>query len=263
MSMPKALETLCWTSAGALLVVFAATVIVSLVDTRQIDATSVWAKPIKFQLALALHFATIALVAGALSDPWRGSALLWGVTLAAVASTVFEVAYIMLQAGRGQASHFNLSTPFYRTMYSLMAVGAVIITVCAAVFGAAALADTNATMGPATRIGVAAGLIGGTVLTLIVAFRMGGALTHHVGTEAPGAARMPLTGWSLSVGDWRVSHFFATHMMQAVPLIGLAADFALPRVAAVVLTLAASLGWAVLTLLLFRQAENGLPFWAP
>jgi hypothetical protein len=36
----------------------------------------------------------------------------------------FEIGYIFIQAARGEQSHFNLSTPFYSSMYSLMAAAA-------------------------------------------------------------------------------------------------------------------------------------------
>jgi hypothetical protein len=60
----------------------------------------------------------------------------------------------------------------------------------------------------------------GAVLTMIVAFTMGGRLDRYIGATAAGS-RMPLTGWSLVGGDLRVPHFLATHSMQAVPLAGL------------------------------------------
>ena len=70
---------------------------------------------------------------------------------------------------------------------------------------------------------------------------------------------MALTGWSLRVGDIRVSHFLATHMMQVVPLAGLAAARLLPggaRVAAVWVVAAA---WSALVLVAYQQALAGRP----
>ena len=226
----RSAESLWWWSAGALLLLSAATAVVYLLDQRQIDRMSVWAKPVKFQLSLAVHFATLALVTTALGNAWRTADLLWWSAVASVASAVFEIGYIMVQAGRAQGSHFNVRNRFYAAMYVLMAVGAVIITIAAASVGIAAWADTSAAMGSAARCGAALGLIGGTVLTFIVAFRMGGALTHHVGTEVVGARRLPLTGWSLTVGDWRVPHFFATHLMQRPRVCPLAPSMGLRRI---------------------------------
>lgn len=252
-------EKLWWITVALLVLLLAATLLVSLVDRRVLDGASVWAKPLKFELALALHFATLALIVSSLGEPWRQSAGLWWVAVASAACTSFEVAYILVQAGRQQASHFNLATPFLTAMYRLMAAGAVVITVAAAVVGVAALLDGDARLGPATRLGVGLGLIGGTILTLVIAFRMGGALDHHVGLEPTGAPRLPLTGWSLAVGDRRVPHFFATHMMQALPLAGLGLDWLLPRLAATIAVLALAAGWAAITLFFFHQANSGMP----
>lgn len=254
-------EHLWSTTALSLLLLLAVTLVAWLIDRRLIDGASVWAKPIKFEMSLALHFATLALIVSRLGEPWRHSRLLWWIAAASVACTAFEIGYILLQAARQQESHFNLATPLLRTMYVLMAIGAVVITVAAAAVGLAALLDGASRLGPATRIGVVLGLIGGTVLTLVVAFRMGGALSHHVGIEAPGAMRMPLTGWSLSVGDRRVPHFFATHMMQAVPLAGLWLDALIPKGWAIAGVSVFALAWLLSTVGLFFQANAGVPIW--
>ncbi|OQP86269.1 hypothetical protein BTR14_11275 [Rhizobium rhizosphaerae] len=250
---------LWWWTVAVLLGLFVATSVLCWFDGRQIDGASVWAKPIKFQLSLALHFATLAAVASCLGQAWRDGAFLWWVAVAAVACTAFEVGYIMLQAARQQPSHFNVGAPLYATLYAMMAAGAVVLTVVAGIVGLVVLLDRAAAFDQATRLGTGLGLILGTVLTLIVAFRMGGALSHHVGTELPGAARMPLTGWSLSVGDRRVPHFFATHLMQAGPLAGLAAGSLLPRGPALAVTLVVLAAGTALTLWTFARANAGLP----
>lgn len=252
-------EQLWWTTVAVLVLLFAATLVLSLIDRRELDGAGVWAKPLKFELALALHFATLALIVGSLGDSWRQSSALWWVAVASAACTSFEMGYILVQAGRQQASHFNLATPFLAAMYGLMAAGAIVITLAAAVVGVAALLDGEARLGPATRLGVVLGLLGGTILTLVIAFKMGGALDRHVGLEPTSAPRLPLTGWSLAVGDRRVPHFFATHMMQALPLAGLVFDRVLPRLAATAAMVILAVGWAALTLFFFHQANSGLP----
>ena len=257
-------EQLWWATVVVLLILFAVNVGTLVLDKRLIDGANVWAKPLKFEVSLALHFATLALIVHALNESARASAMLWWVAVAAVIATAFEVAYIVLQASRQEASHFNVATPPRFALYALMAVGAVVITVAAGVVGGLAISAAGAALGPATRVGIGVGLIAGTVLTLIVAFRMGGALSHHVGIEPAGAARMPLTGWSLTVGDRRVPHFFATHLMQVVPLAGLLLDAMLPPLYAVLGVSAAAIAWIVLTLVFFQLANSGAPFtfWA-
>jgi hypothetical protein len=255
-------EQLCWATVGIMLVAAVLTATVQLADKRLLDGVSIWAKPLKFELATAVHFATLGLVVAALGPAWRTGSLLWWVMLAAVVSALFEVGYIALQASRQEASHFNTGTPVRAALYSLMALGAVILTAAAGVVGFLALIDAEARMGMATRIGVGVGLIGGTVLTIIVGLTMGGSPGHHVGVEPAGAARMPITGWSLTVGDRRVPHFFATHMMQAVPVAGLLLDIIATRWIAVGGVTMFAAAWGGATWLSFERANAGLPFLA-
>ncbi|WP_422000485.1 hypothetical protein [Reyranella sp.] len=248
-------------TVGSLLALFVITAVLAMVDRRLLDGASVWAKPLKFELSIALHFGTLVLVVGALGPAWRNGTLLWVVGVAASAATVFEMAYILLQAGRQQASHFNLDTPLHATLYGLMAAGAVVITLAAALVGVVAWIDGEAGFGAGTRLGIGLGLAGGALLTLVAGFAIGGALGHHVGVEPAGGARMFLTGWSLTVGDRRVPHFFATHMMQALPLAGLIADKVLPPAVAQLAVAATAIAWTIVTIALLQQAGAGLPIY--
>ncbi len=196
-------DHLWWATATGFVATLLVTLCISVFDQRSIGNQAAWIKPIKFQISLAFHFATLAAITGLLSEQQRTGSVLFWFAVVSIGSAVFEIAYIMVQAARQQASHFNLSTPLYQTMYVLMAIGAVFITVAAAAVGAAAWFDSDAELGPATRLAIAVGLTGGTVLTLVIAFRLGGALNHHVGIEPAGVARFPFTGWSMSAGDLR------------------------------------------------------------
>ncbi len=231
-------------------------------DRRRIRVESVWSKPLKFAASLALHFATLAVATAHLAPDWRHAAGLVGVAGAGLAAAAFEMAYITIQAGRGAESHFNLRTPFLRAMYTLMAIGAVVIVLAAAAVGVAVAAGGAADWPPAVRLGTAGGLILGTVLTLPIAFTLGGRLDRHVGTEPAGGRRLPLFGWSLEVGDLRVAHFMATHAMQALPVAALFADRLLPATVAIVAIWVTALAWTALTLELYRLALAGRPFTA-
>lgn len=246
-------------TAAVLAILFVATLALAAWDRRLLDGAPVWAKPLKFELSLAIHFATLALAASALGDAWRRSSLVDILAWLSVACAAFEILYIAVQAARQQASHFNLSTPLHAALYTGMAIGAVVITAAAGIVAIGVVVDPRATVGTATRWGLVLGLGLGTLLTFVTAFRMGGALGHHVGIEPAGAPRVPVTGWSLAVGDRRVPHFLATHMMQAVPLAGLLLDRWLARGPALAAVLAVAAAWTLLTLLSFRQANAGLP----
>ena len=252
-------ETVYWVAAGALVVLFAVTLGLHIFDKRMILDESMWTKPLKFHLALAVHFATLALATSTLSQSYRASPLLLTFAIAAVASAAFELVYMTVQAARLQTSHFNLSTPFYATMYAFMAAGAVIITAAAGAVGLAVWLDKASSVAPVLRTAVALGLIGGTALTLIVAFRMGAALSHHVGIEGTNAARVPFFGWSRTVGDLRVPHFLATHMMQALPIAGLAIERVASGSIALVLIWSFAAFWSLLTMYAFNRALAGEP----
>lgn len=55
-------------------------------------------------------------------------------------------------------------------------------------------------------------------LTVPVAGYLSNAGGHFVGPPDPADARIWLLGWSREVGDLRVAHLFATHVMQILPV---------------------------------------------
>lgn len=251
-----------WAAAGLFSVALAGFLILGQIDQRVIAGVGIWSKPANFAFATALHFATFAIILRYLSEQSTGASWLLAVAVIAIAAATFEVGYIALQAGRGLGSHFNTATPFYAAMYSLMALGAVLVLLPAPVVGSVALLDSSSELTPAVRLAIGIGLIGGTVLTVITAFRLGANGGHFVGTPPLGGALVPLTGWSLTVGDLRPAHFFATHMMQVVPLAGLLLGrFAEPRLA-VAGVLAAGAIWTAICLASFRTALLGRPITA-
>lgn len=253
-------ERAWWLASAALLATFAVMWAVSLIDRRVLDGANVWAKPMKFALSVALHLATLALAAQFLSADWRNGALLGVLAIASVVAAIGEVGYIAWQAARLQASHFNVGTPFQAALYALMAFGAVVLVAASGGVGFAAAVDGQSDYSAPVRLAVSIGLIAGTVLTLITAFRLGGNMSHHVGIEPEGALRMPLTGWSLTVGDLRPAHFLATHMMQAVPIFGVVAARLLPAGAAVIAVLVVAAAWTLATFALFSIGVAGRPF---
>ncbi|MEQ8823633.1 MAG: hypothetical protein RIC14_04590 [Filomicrobium sp.] len=254
-------EAVYWTVAGTMVVAFVLTLVVAMVDSRTINGIeSVWAKPLKFELSLAVHAATLALVISSLSAPIRSSTFMNTVALAFLAACVVEMGYIITQAARAEASHFNVSSPFHSFMWSVMAVAAIVIIGAAGTIGAALAYDNEAYLSPALRWAIVIGLIGGTLLTLYTAFTIGARMSPYVGTTPHDeSARMAMTGWSLVAGDLRVSHFFATHMIQLLPLIGLiSARFAPERFGITVVVISAFF-WTILTLSEYNRALSGKP----
>ncbi len=254
-------ETIYWAVSGTMAVAFVLTSILVMVDGRTIDGTvSVWAKPIKFELSLAIHAATLALVMSALSVSVRSSTIMVAVAVAFLAACIIEIGYIIFQAARAEHSHFNMSTAFNRFMWSVMAIAAVVVIGAAGIIGVAAASDANADLSPTLRWAIVAGLIGGTLLTLFTAFTIGARMSPYVGTvPADGSARMVFTGWSLVAGDLRVSHFLATHMIQVLPLLGLAIAYVTPGRIGVAIIAVAALVWSLVTVSEFERALSGKP----
>ena len=193
-------------------------------DTRMLDNVPIWAKPIKFSMSMAIHFLTLALLAQQLTRCRRTGLLLTFFAYVAVASMLFEQVYISIQASRGQHSHYNGATDFEALMYQVMGIAAVNLVLVSFVLGLLiwkyGLRDNSG-----LRLGSILGLTLGSVLTLIYAMTMANAPAHSpmVG-EVFNNAKVPLLGWSREVGDLRIPHFIATHMMQVLPLLGLFLD---------------------------------------
>ena len=232
----------------------------ALIDTRVLDGVSVWSKPLKFAFALAIHFATLAVLAQLLSPESRGGRLLSRFVRISITAALFEIAYIAFQAARGRHSHFNFATPFETGMYALMGIGAVLLVVTAFVLGLLLFRQRDGDRS-ALRLGAVIGLLLAPFLTLIVTGYMSGVVySHWIGNSVSDATGMSLLGWSREVGDLRPSHFVALHAMQILPLIGYAGDRFMPA-------RARGIVWAmtflivVATAALFIQALAGQPLW--
>lgn len=246
-----------WALTGFSLALLLGFCAAAVLDARVLAGDDVWLKPAKFALSFVLLYLTLALVVERLSAPVReGRTLRWTLAVMVVA-TVGEMAYIGGQAGRGVPSHFNVYTPATALMYTLMGIGAVALVLAVGVIGVLAWRDRAARLGPALRLGVGLGFVLSAVLTLVIAGYLGGHGSHHVGTPSADAARLPLVGWSLEVGDLRPAHFLALHAMQALPLLGLWLDRRGRDGRA--LLWAAAVGYGALTIGVFVQALMGLP----
>lgn len=194
-------------------------------DTRQLSGVSVWAKPLKFELSLALHWATVALLLGLLDPARQGTPLVrWALRIGAFA-TLVELLYIVLQAARGRASHFNNDTLLEAILYTaLMGTGALLIVATTAALGLALWRHPAGGRRDAAWLGAVLGLLVASVATLLVAVPLSsGAIAGPgpwVGGERSNGAGLPLVGWSVTGGDLRVPHFVATHLLQLLPLAG-------------------------------------------
>lgn len=254
-------EMIYWIVSGSMVACFAVSLAFAVFDGRTIDgAVSVWAKPLKFELSLAIHAATLALVMSALNTSVRFSTIMTILAVAFLTACLVEMGYIIAQAARAEHSHYNVSTPFNRLMWSAMAFAAIVIVGSAGIMGVAIIFGSVEGLAPALKWAIVLGLIGGTLLTLYTAFTIGARMSPYVGVVPPdNGARMILTGWSLVAGDLRVAHFLATHMIQVLPLVGLAVSQITPGRIGVIIVVVIAMMWSAFTLYEYGRALSGNP----
>jgi hypothetical protein len=165
----------------------------------------------------------------------------------------FEIIYIAIMASQGKISHYNLSSPFYSMMFSMMALAASLVTIYIAYVGILFCIQDFPDLPNfyvwAIRFGI---LI--FVIFSFEGFLMGGRLSHSVGLENDNS-NLFILGWSKIVGDLRVSHFIGMHALQVLPIV----SFYLLKNTK--LTVLIALVYGVLATLTLVQALNGKPLY--
>jgi hypothetical protein len=255
-------ESVAYQAAAIMLAFAIPTLGAMILDDRQLNGISVWDKPLKFEISLSVHLLTLGILSRILTAGSSARPLVRGAFSMSAFMAVAEISYIVVQAARGRQSHFNFETPVEAIMYAMMGLGATALVVCAFIIGFEMRRSVRPEVGDGLESGAAWGLMLGAVATFITAGVMSagiiGGRGHWVGGMHSDAHGMPLTGWSMTGGDLRVAHFLATHMMQALPLIGYLGDRWLPKHARQLVWLAAALAVLVVAAA-FIQAAVGLP----
>lgn len=172
-----------------------------------------WYKPLKFALSIGILAWTVGLYGSFLPHKQGISALSWILVI----SLGFELIYIGIQAARGQGSHFNLSTPFYARLYTLMALAATVATLAVGYLGIRFFMSDFPDLPQSLIWAIRLGIILFVVFSL-EGFVMGSRMTHTVGA-ADGSPGLPLLNWSRLWGDLRVAHFVGMHALQVLPLL--------------------------------------------
>ncbi|MEO0637392.1 MAG: hypothetical protein AAFY73_12165 [Pseudomonadota bacterium] len=256
-------QTLRWAIVLCCVAIPLALLAISL-DRRVLDDELLWLKPLKFHLSLAVHGITVLLAARLLPELWQ-SHIITRVGLTVFGAViVYEALFLSLQAARGVRSHFNDATPFDAIGGSIMAVGAGVLVIVPLVLGAAltlvALRGgwTEISANP-MRLAVGLGFILAGWLGAQTGNAMGANGGPFIGVDPAVGPFMPFTGWSLTGGDYRISHFLGVHAMQAVPIVALVLLLVLPTATVAVLTVPIGAAWAGLTLFTLARAAEGLP----
>ncbi|MFN7770476.1 MAG: ABA4-like family protein [Planctomycetaceae bacterium] len=225
-------------------------------DDRTLGGVNVWLKPLKFLISTGLFLATLGFFMPMSGDAFRRSAsgcfVVWG----AIATSLFELVYIVWRASRGEASHFNTSTPQAEILYGLMGIAAIILAATGPVLAWGIARSDAQPADPTYRLAVVLGLI----LTFALGATSGAVVSvgpgHFVGSATASDPGLPLVGWSRKVGDLRVPHFMGLHAQQVLAIFGfLAAGFQRGR--GMVIGFACC--YSIVVIGLFLQALAGHP----
>jgi hypothetical protein len=225
------------------------------VDAPRILGVHPALKPLKFAMSIGIFLVTMAVLLPVLSISDATRRLLSG---ALALTMIVEMAIIATQALRGRRSHFNLEQPFDAALTTTMMAGIAVLLLTMVTI--TLLATVRPIAQPALVTAAWRAALWIFLLATVSGMAMGARGGHTIG-GADGGPGMAVTNWSTAHGDLRVSHFFALHALQIIPLLALAISWlALPvRVqwALLVLGIAANallVGWTWLQALASRPA---------
>lgn len=250
-------------------------------DSRQLLGQPIWLKPLKFTISLAIFCLSWAWLMKYVPDRFARAGRGLAVVLSGTA--IAEMIWIAVQAARGRASHFNISTALDTTLFAIAGSAILMLWIATAALTLLVwkLGEIDAPLRMAIRCGALISLAGMAIAFLMTqptseqeaAMDAGAAPTmagaHSVGVP-DGGAGLPVVGWSTSGGDLRIGHFVGIHALQLLPLVAAALASAArrwPRLAdehtRTRLVLTAALGYAAVTALVTVQALRGQPLLRP
>ena len=186
--------------------------LLSKITTTQVYNVNAWIKPFKFAFSTFLFSWAMGWYCHYLPS-FNIQLFNWTVILL----LGFEIVYIAIQANKGQLSHYNLSTPVYSALYSMMALAASIVTIYTAYAGFLFFKFDFPELPSyylwAIRLGIFI-----FVIFSFEGFVMGSRLTHTIGGP-DGGPGIPILNWSTKFGDPRIAHFIGMHALQVLPLV--------------------------------------------
>jgi hypothetical protein len=254
------------------LAVFCVVVAIALIplwilDSRQLLGVSVWEKPIKFYISVAIFSFTYSWLSSFLTRGRRWVKLT-GFVIAV--SLAVEIVIILAMASIGETSHFNVSTPTAITIWSIMATFISIVLFSTIFISLMILFQKQQEFN--LKLALALGSIN-TAVGMGLAYLMtwptatqlanyqGIAGAHAVGVS-DGGPGLPFLGWSTVAGDLRVGHFFGLHSIQVAAIL-LALSLLLPIAFRIPLIVVGNLTWLGFVGLVTWQSLRAEPFASP
>jgi hypothetical protein len=238
-----------------------------ILDSRELLGVSVWEKPIKFYISVAIFSFTYSWLSSFLIRGGRWVKLT-GFVIAV--SLAVEIVIILAMASIGETSHFNVSTPTAIAIWSIMATFISIVLFSTIFISLMILFQRQQEFN--LKLAIALGSIN-TAVGMGLAYLMtwptatqlanyqGIAGAHAVGVS-DGGPGLPFLGWSTVAGDLRVGHFFGLHSIQVAAIL-LALSLLLPLAFRVPLILVGNLTWLGFVGLVTWQSLRAEPFSSP
>jgi hypothetical protein len=238
-----------------------------ILDSRQLLGVSVWEKPIKFYISVAIFSFTYSWLSSFLT---RGGRWVKLTGFVVAVSLAVEIVIILFMASIGETSHFNVSSPTAIVIWSLMATFISIVLFSTIFISlmimfqkqqefnlklALALGSINTAVG----MGLAYLMTWPTAAQL--ANYQGIAGAHAVGVS-DGGPGLPFLGWSTVAGDLRVGHFFGLHSIQVAAIL-LAISLMLPLALRIPLIVVGNITWLGFVGLVTWQSLRAEPFASP
>ena len=238
-----------------------------ILDSRQLLGVSVWEKPIKFYISVAIFSFTYSWLSSFLT---RGGRWVRLTGLVIAVSLAVEIVIILAMASLGETSHFNVSTPTAIAIWSIMATFISIVLFSTIFISLMILFQKQQEFN--LKLALALGSIN-TAVGMGLAYLMtwptatqlanyqGIAGAHAVGVS-DGGPGLPFLGWSTVAGDLRVGHFFGLHSIQVAAIL-LALSLLLPIAFRIPLIVVGNLTWLGFVGLVTWQSLRAEPFASP
>ncbi len=222
-------------------------IVLSRVHQVEVSGVNAWFKPIKFALSIGILAWTMGWYMAYLPNTKVVDIYSWCYLIL----MGFEIVYIGYQAGRGEASHFNVSTPLYSFLYGMMGFSAAFVAAFTAYIGVLFFVNTFPDLPDyyiwAIRLGI--------IIFVIFAFEgfvMGSRMQHTIGAT-DGEEGLPFLNWSKKFGDARIAHFIGMHALQVLPIL---AFYVLKNTK---LTIVLAIGYAALAVFTLLRALQARP----
>ena len=266
LSRLKHTKSLFWL-AVICVVVAVALIPLWILDSRELLGVSVWEKPIKFYISVAIFSFTYSWLSSFLT---RGGRWVKLTGLVIAVSLAVENILILAVASNGETSHFNVSTPTAIAIWSIMATFISIVLFSTIFISLMILFQKQQEFN--LKLALALGSIN-TAVGMGLAYLMtwptatqlanyqGIAGAHAVGVS-DGGPGLPFLGWSTVAGDLRVGHFFGLHSIQ-VSAILLAISLMLPLAFRIPLIVVGNLAWLGFVGIVTWQSLRAEPFASP